>query len=62
MKPANIKVKGDGTVKVLDFGLAKASPLTSAALSSASVMNSPTALQGATEVGVILGHRRLHVA
>jgi hypothetical protein len=24
LKPGNIKVKGDGTVKVLDFGLAKA--------------------------------------
>ena len=23
LKPANIKVKGDGTVKVLDFGLPK---------------------------------------
>src|SRR5262245_48359214 len=54
-KPANIKVRSDGTVKVLDFGLAKAMEPTSAM--SPHVSQSPTITTPAmmTGIGVILG-------
>ena len=51
-KPANIKIRPDGTVKVLDFGLAKA--MDSAVVFSGS--ESPTITTPAmTQAGVILG-------
>ncbi len=53
LTPANIKVRADGTVKVLDFGLAKA--VDPAGTSNADAANSPTLNARATQMGVILG-------
>jgi len=53
LKPANIMVRPDGTVKVLDFGLAKA--VDPASASSAEAMHSPTLTARATQMGLILG-------
>jgi eukaryotic-like serine/threonine-protein kinase len=53
MKPGNIKVRADGTVKVLDFGLAKALGLEAAG--DGDPMNSPTLAVSATRMGMILG-------
>jgi serine/threonine-protein kinase len=55
LKPGNIKIKSDGTVKVLDFGLAKFDALSIGADGSTprNVTNSPTL--GATGVGLIVG-------
>ncbi|HEV2200649.1 MAG TPA: protein kinase [Bryobacteraceae bacterium] len=50
LKPGNIKIKPDGTVKVLDFGLAKVM-----AAPSASGENSRTLTMGMTQAGMILG-------
>src|SRR5579863_6267135 len=50
LKPGNIKIKPDGTVKVLDFGLAKVT-----AVAASSGKNSPTLTIGMTQAGMILG-------
>jgi Tol biopolymer transport system component len=53
LKPANVMVRDDGTVKVLDFGLAKA--LDPSAGSQAELMHSPTFTSPSTQLGTILG-------
>jgi len=54
LKPASIKVRPDGTVKVVDFGLAKA--MDPAARPSPSMSMSPTITTRAmTQAGMILG-------
>ena len=51
LKPSNIKIRRDGTVKVLDFGLAKALEPSFAATGDAPTITSPAM----TLTGVILG-------
>ena len=52
LKPANVKVRPDETVKILDFGLAKALEESPA---SGTINTSPTLTAAATREGIILG-------
>ena len=53
LKPGNIKVRADGTVKVLDFGLAKA--MDPSGGSNPDVSHSPTLTHQGTQAGMIIG-------
>src|SRR5688572_2628951 len=54
LKPANVKIAPDGTVKILDFGLAKAYEDDSSS-NETSLANSPTMARPMTNAGMILG-------
>ena len=55
LKPGNVKVRPDGTVKVLDFGLAKLAESSGSSTSDASLSPTITSPAMMTGVGVLLG-------
>ena len=55
VKPAKVKVREDGTVKVLDYGLAKALEGDGASIADSDSSQSPTLARQGTQIGVILG-------
>src|SRR5580700_4396977 len=55
LKPGNIRIKPDGTLKVLDFGLAKMGGTMPGGTPTAPSEDSPTVTMNDTQAGVVLG-------